>query len=224
MDGEFVNWEELHQADLVSGKLYKSGEGHGLSKEALSGLLGVGNTGGFRWRGKSSEASFIVITSTGNEAIWPDSKDGRILRYFGDNRGKRDGQSDLFATRGGNKMLQRNFSLAYGSQAERSQTQIFLYFSAAKSVGWRFDGLALPGAAGHRLADALKVIRRTNPDTGKSFENYLATFTLVRPHLLARKDFENWNLRSLDPSYGPHEWQLWVESPGWWPSYPKSLM
>jgi len=48
MDGEFVNWEELHQADLVSGKLYKSGEGHGLSKEALSRLLGVGNTGGFR--------------------------------------------------------------------------------------------------------------------------------------------------------------------------------
>jgi hypothetical protein len=221
MDGEFVNWEELHHADLVPGKVYKSGEGHGLSKEALSRLMGVGNTGGFRWRGKSTEAPFIVLTSTGNETIWPDSRQGRILKYFGDNRGR--GSSDLLATRGGNKILERNFSLAYGSESQRAKTQIFLYFSSVQSVGWRFEGLALPGAAGQSLADALGVIRSTNPETETSFENFLATFTLVRPHLLARKDFENWNLRSVDPSYGPQEWQLWVENPGWWPSNANGL-
>lgn len=211
-----VGFDELETADLISGAIYESGQGHGLTHEALSKLLKVGNSGGFRWKGNKDESPFVVLTSTGNETNWPDSVSGRALKYFGDQRGK--SKPELLQTRGGNKILAKNFPLAYGTKAERARTQVFLFFSRVRRRNWRFEGVALPGAKGLGLDEALKVVQGKNTETGLEFENFLATFTLVRPQLIGREEFANWSHRRSQVISGPSEWELWVDNPGWWPS------
>lgn len=211
-----IGFDGLETADLMSGAIYESGRGHGLTDEALSKLLKVGNSGGFRWKGNKEASPFIVLTSTGNETDWPDSVTKRTLTYFGDQRGK--SRPELLQTRGGNKILAKNFPLAYGTRDDRASTQVFLFFSRVKPRNWRFEGVALPGAKGLGLDETLKVVRGKNPETGLEFENFFATFTLVRPQLIGREEFANWSDRPSQVVSGPSEWELWVDNPGWWPS------
>jgi hypothetical protein len=209
-------FEGLAFADLLPGAIYCAGEGQGISNEPLSELLKVGNSGGFRWKGSLLEASFVVLTSTGNEEPWPDTHSGRKLEYFGDKRSAH--KSGILSTRGGNKILSRNFPLAFGSTQERADTQIFLYFSRCAPRDWRFEGIALPGARGMALEEALRVVVNQDPLTGLSYENYLASFTLVRPARITRAQLDSWSAGQVRGANAPSEWQLWVDTPGWWPS------
>jgi len=213
--GKFVRYDDLPMADLLPGQIYESGPGKGLTHEPLSQLLRVGNSGGFRWRGRREESPFVVLTSTSNEEQWMDTLTGRTLEYFGDKKGA--SEKGITETRGGNKILKRNFELAYGSARDRARTQVFLFFSRVQPRSWRFEGLALPGARGLDQTQALKIVQNRTNEEG-DFENYLATFTVVKPKIIKRTDLETWSPRSAGTPSGPTEWELWVENPEWWPS------
>ena len=79
---------ELSNADLFVEKTYSGGDSKNFSGDPLPPLLKVSNQGGFRYRGKSDKPELIVLTTTLNDADWPDNLDREtgIFTYYGDNK------------------------------------------------------------------------------------------------------------------------------------------
>jgi hypothetical protein len=206
---EKVTFENLAGSDLVVNTIYQSGSAPNLKSEVLSRLLPVGNVGGFRWSGTWDKANIVVLTSNSNEVLWPDSydRDGKMLRYFGDNRSHRE----ISDTRGGNKILQAAFRGADGKTNERLGAPIFLYFERfGKGRDWLFNGLAVPGHPEVDTSDSLQTVW-SDSENGK-FANYLATFTVIDVPVVSRIWIEELLLGQKISNNTPTAYRKWVEN------------
>jgi hypothetical protein len=196
---------------LVVDKLYQSGRSGHSGDDVLSKLIGVSNQGGFRYLGSPDALKLVVVTSTFDDADWPDSVDTEsgVFTYFGDN--KTPGQ-DLHTTpRRGNLLLKNIFSCIHGDPPQREKTPPILVF---RNTGYYRDvvflGLAVPGVEGLSSANDLVAIWKTKE--GRRFQNYQAHFTIldipsVSPHWLG--DIKSGNPLSQNC---PKPWKKWVET------------
>lgn len=85
-----VEFEELAEADLLLDAVYRGGEFNDVRDDPLHRLLGVGNQGGFRFRGsvKQDLVRVCVLYSELTDPDWPDElrpESGRFI-YYGDNK------------------------------------------------------------------------------------------------------------------------------------------
>ncbi|AHH98586.1 hypothetical protein KALB_5224 [Kutzneria albida DSM 43870] len=140
-----VPFDQLGTADLCIDQVYQSGRAGNSSDDALHGLLGVGNQGGFRYQGsvRDDAVRVIVLYTTGQDPYWPDRIDlsTGTVTYFGDN--KTPGRLLHDTPRQGNEVLRRIFDRAHGSAADRERVPPVLVF--AKAGQYRdvvFRGLA----------------------------------------------------------------------------------
>ena len=81
-----IEFNNLSDTDLYRNSLCKGGALNNLSSEPISKILPVGNQSGIRFKGTIENLSLVVLYSTFNDLDWPDSLDGEILTYFGDNK------------------------------------------------------------------------------------------------------------------------------------------
>lgn len=182
-------YSDLVDANLDVGKVYLWGPQKNLGGEPLSKLLGVGNTGGFRWIGSLDSTPFVVITSNSSKSHWPDTFDSSTgsLRYYGDNsRG-----FDPYATRGGNKILQLCDERLRNGRKEHIPP--FLYFrSSPEKRGWQFLGVFHPNYNPGKKSEWLEVVIGNND---QQFSNLRASFQRSEDRLVLREDI---NTRSAN--------------------------
>ena len=70
---EIIPYHKLPTSDLIVDAVYEGAEGGQLSGESLSKLIpGVGNLGGFRFAGKSSQKKLVILYTIGVHKDWPD--------------------------------------------------------------------------------------------------------------------------------------------------------
>jgi len=204
-----VPFEDLEYSDLIVDKVYAAGPLPDLRSEVLSRLLPVGNVGGFRWSGKWDNTNLVVLTSNGNEALWPDrfDRENRIVEYFGDNRSFKE----LHDTRGGNRILHAAFQHARGGSVERSSAPVFLYFEKSGSGrDWKFSGVLVPGRYGQEIDQSLRKVWSESSE-GK-FANYLATFTALDIPRVSRGWLDD-ILRGIKISeQTPHAFRNWIDT------------
>lgn len=86
-----VAFEELQNADLQIGCVYKGGTAPNLGSDPLSHLFPCGNAGGFRRvnrRDGSRLPAYVILYTSMEELEWPDFLDEEtgVFRYYGDNR------------------------------------------------------------------------------------------------------------------------------------------
>ena len=174
-----VRFELLAESDLQVGATYLWGREPNLKAEPLNRLLGVGNVGGFRWRGQMEQAPFVVITSNNKNAQWPDSfdRDTGSLTYFGDNRIGHD----LTATKG-NKLLGYVQQLLL--RKDRAKIPPFLYFTKSTNPkGWVFEGVFYPSYGDPWINDWPEIVIGGK---AKQFANYRAAFQRTEDQLISR--------------------------------------
>lgn len=181
-----IKFDDLRQSPLLVDAIYEGGKTKNIASEVIGKLLsarddngklvGVGNAGGFRYRGRLPSPSIVALVSDASEAAWPDTIDPFTgqLTYFGDNRGA----GELHGTpRGGNRILAEAFAKFNVSSRERESLPVFLYFTKWQGYSQQFRGLVVPGGIGVHIDDQLKAIWRTKD--GERFQNYCAKFTVL---------------------------------------------
>ncbi len=178
-----LNRETRGEIDLVIDKVYEANPlEKNIKSEVLSKMFSVGNAGGFRILGKHAEPKLIVLYSTGENIYWKDELDQELglYTYYGDNQKPGSG---LHETKlGGNKALNRIFSLASLENLEsRSKIPpIFVFEKPGPNSGRnvKFLGLAVPGYNGKKNSDWLTAIWANRSEGGR-FQNYKALFTIL---------------------------------------------
>ncbi|MEU0646144.1 restriction endonuclease [Streptomyces umbrinus] len=215
-------FEDLDTADLVVDALYASGSNGHSGDDPIARLIkGVGNQGGFRYKGSPTKQTvrLAVLYTTGADVDWPDHLDmgTGTFTYYGDN--KRPGQ-DLHGTpRGGNVLLRDAFAASHGSEADRlTGVPPFLLFEKAASSGRavRFRGLLAPGGPALSPDDELAAIWRAT--AGQRFQNYRARFTVLDHARIGRAWLEHL-LIGGNPLEGgcPPAWASWVKGRAYTP-------
>lgn len=182
-------YSDLADADLEVGTVYLWGPQKNLGGEPLSRLLGVGNTGGFRWTGSLDSTLFVVLTSNASKSHWPDTFDSSTgsLKYYGDNsRG-----FDPYNTRGGNKILRLcDDRLRNG---RKQDIPPFLYFkSSPEKRGWMFLGVFRPNYKPSEKVEWLEVVVGGDD---QQFSNLRASFQRTEDQKVLR---ENISTRAAD--------------------------
>lgn len=198
-------------SDLVVDEIYGGGRQGHAGDDPLSKLIGVSNSGGFRYLGTIDELRLLVLTTGLNDPDWPDRLDTEtgVFTYYGDN--KVPGR-ELHATkRYGNEILRQVFQNAHDGKAGRARVPPILVF--ASTGQWRdvrFLGLAVPGAQGLSQSDDLVAVWRTKDDA--RFQNYRAHFTILDIATISREWLDS--LRHGEASIGsvPAEWLSWRET------------
>lgn len=203
----------LRNADLFVDKIYKGNRFGHAGDEVLPLLLGVDNTGGFRYLGVPrtcmKNLRILALLTGFNSSEWPDSFDPEsgILTYYGD---KRD-PGDIHDTgRQGNLTLRNMFDSLH-STSPRNNFPVVLVFAKAKpNRDVQFLGLAVPGADEMSSDEDLVAVWRQSKD-GKRFQNYKATFTILDCPMVSR----NWlndigNGNAFTSAHVPKVWKDWV--------------
>jgi hypothetical protein len=174
-----IEFEDLNNADLIKGALYKGGTINNLSSEPISKLLPVGNQSGIRFSGKVENPSIVVLYTTLNDTDWPDSINGDVLTYYGDNKLPGKEIHDL----PGNKVLRSIFNTYHLSHKEKFP--LILLFSKGRTGYDRvFEGVLKPGYPEFEETEDLIAIWKTKHE--KRFQNYKAIFTLLKIENIAR--------------------------------------
>ncbi|MBM7169109.1 restriction endonuclease [Streptomyces sp. G44] len=217
-----IAFEDLETADLIVDALYAGGSNGHSGDDPIARLIkGVGNQGGFRYKGSPVKQTVrvAVLYTTGADVDWPDhlDMDTGTFTYYGDN--KRPGQ-DLHGTpRGGNVLLRDAFAASHGSEADRlTGVPPFLLFEKAASSGRavRFRGLLAPGGPTMSPDDELAAIWRAT--SGQRFQNYRARFTVLDHARISRAWLEHL-LSGGTPLEGgcPSAWASWVKGRAYTP-------
>ncbi len=206
--------ESLSQANLIVDQVY-SGTRHGNAKDdVLSHLLGVDNSGGFRYLGKPrtdvDKLRILVLLTGFDEPEWPDHLDveNGIFTYYGDKR--TPGQ--LHDTgRDGNKTLRSIFERAHDSSSTSPYFPAIFLFSKTKHFrDIKFLGLAVPGATGMSADEDLVAIWRQSSE-GDRFQNYKACFTILDCPEIKREWIQDIiKGEALSSPYVPAVWKEWV--------------
>ena len=184
-----IAFSDLTTADLIVDAIYKGGSAPNVSADPLQRLLPVGNSGGFRYKGRGSGSGIancplIALFSTEDEPNWPDHLDvetGRFI-YYGDNR--RPGHQLHDTPRGGNRLLEQMFD-ALHSANRTAIPPLFIFTTTGVGRDVRFRGLAAPGAPSLQAADDLLAVWKT--EKGSRFQNYRATFTVLNVPCVGRQ-------------------------------------
>lgn len=211
-------FHELRSCPLVVDAIYEGGNTKNIASEVISKLLsaddqgrsvGVGNAGGFRYRGRLPRPFIVALMSDSSEAAWPDSIDPftGLLTYFGDNRSP----GDLHGTpRGGNRILAETFGSFRSSASSRESLPVFLYFSKWQGFSQQFRGLVVPGGIGVSSDDQLAAIWRTK--AGQRFQNYRATFTVLNTPEISRLWLTDLLLGRKKSPNAPLAYREWIET------------
>lgn len=201
----------LDLSDLLVDAIYEGGRSGNAGDDPLVPLLGVSNQGGFRHLGKKANPRLLVITTSMNEPDWPDHMDLEtgIFTYYGDNR---QPGLDLHATRRwGNAMLRDLFARAHSTPHLRHEVPPILIFRRAGTYrDARFMGLAVPGAIG--LAPTQDLIATWHHSSGRRFQNYRATFTVLDVPSIPRAWISDIHNCVIESEWAPPAWQRWVKS------------
>lgn len=202
-----VSYQEVRDKNLTIDTLYRNG--HNLSDEAISSILDSANMGGLRYRGSMlkslSEVDYIVLYSTLSEDTRPDYfiTPASLFMYYGDNKKGRD---LLDTPRRGNLLLKKCFDALY----EGKRDLIPPIFIFTRGVGGAtFRGLAVPGASGLDITNALIKIETSVDDTPTL--NYKATFTILDEVDISRKWIDDILGNIRDSSYIPASYKLWKD-------------
>jgi len=205
---KIFKFNELKSADLVVDAIYRGGEVKNLQSEVLSKLVGVGNAGGFRYKGSLPNPKLVVLTSNGSEGAWPDFLDPftGVLDYYGDNRKA----GELHSTKkGGNKILKDSFDRLHGDKEERLDSPVFLYFSKwGTGYDWQFKGLIVPGGQSISNDDELIAIWRTAE--ANRFQNYRAKFTVLDVGIIKRDWLDDILMGRNKLTNAPKEYKDWI--------------
>ncbi|MGW3127647.1 restriction endonuclease [Streptomyces sp. NPDC001123] len=210
-----IPFADLATADLVVDAVYAGGtQGHAGDDPIARLFKGVGNQGGFRYRGSPARQTvrLAVLYTTGADVDWPDHLDLETgtFTYYGDN--KKPGQDLHGTSRGGNRLLRDAFAASHGTEADRlTRVPPFLLFERAAHTGRavRFRGLLAPGGPSFTPDDELAAIWRTTSE--ERFQNYRARFTVLEQDRVSRAWVEHL-LSGGNPLEGgcPPAWSSWV--------------
>ncbi|MFD7790630.1 hypothetical protein [Streptomyces sp. NPDC059759] len=212
-----VAFEDLASADLTVDALYAGGPNGNTGDDPIARLIkGVGNQGGFRYKGSPAKGSvrLAVLYTTGSNVDWPDHLDVETgtFTYYGDNR--KPGQELHSTSRGGNVLLRDAFEASHGTESDRlAKVPPFLLFEKADGSGRavRFRGLLAPGGPGLSSDDELAAIWRAT--SGERFQNYRARFTVLDEARISR----SWIQHLLNgggqlEGACPEAWRHWVKA------------
>jgi hypothetical protein len=204
-----VSVDQLTIADLQVDAIYQGGRLGNAGDDPLPKLMRVDSQGGFRYRGKvKGKLEMLVLTTSMNDADWPDELDAEsgIFTYFGDN--KKPGR-DLHDTgRDGNLILRTIFEDSRaGQEGRQAVPPIFLFASAGTSRDVRFLGLAVPGASDLDGSEELVAIWRSTK--GERFQNYRARFTVLDAASMPRAWIDSIIAGTPDHSQAPEAWHIW---------------
>lgn len=207
-----IPFNKLSETNLYIDAIYAGGNAKNLSADPIAKLIPVGNSGGFRYKGKAKagELTYVVLYSTFADPNWPDSIDLEtgVLTYFGDNR---TAGSELHKTpKRGNEILNFSFRLLHQAEevARKSTPPFFIFTSAGEGRDVVFRGLAVPGADGVSANEDLVAVWRSG--SNGRFQNYRSYFTILDAPVISRKwlqDIENGNL--LSPNC-PTAFRTWI--------------
>jgi hypothetical protein len=207
-------FDELKSADLIVDALYeRDTTRNDVRSDPLGPLTLTGNQGGFRFRGTIEKPELVVLYTTMDDPIWPDSIDEEngIFVYFGDHKTPGYELHDRRAGRGGNEILRRTFELAHSGAKGREKVPPFLVFSrGAKGRDAVFRGLAVPGAAHLDTGTDLIAIWKTIK--GQRFQNYRATFTILNLDRVSRAWISELQAGSNSGPSCPHIWADWIKT------------
>lgn len=207
--------EPLAQTDLVIDTIYSGTRFGNARDDVLSQLLGVDNSGGFRYLGKPrtdiQKLKILVLLTGFDEPEWPDSLDieNGVFTYFGDKRtpGK------LHETgRDGNLVLRNIFEESHTIPEATSNFPAIFVFSKTKTYrDVKFLGLAVPGVKGMSSDEDLIAIWRKS-SKGERFQNYRAHFTLLDIPVITRAWIDDIkNGKAFSSSNAPSAWKDWVK-------------
>lgn len=208
-----VPFESLWDCDLVVDGEYSGGSSGNAGDDPINRLLGVGNMGGFRYRGSIEKGTLqsVCLYSSGDHVDWPDTLDPSVgtFTFFGDNRSP--GRELHNTPRKGNLILKAIFEwAALGKKARVNVPPIFVFTKSGIGRGVVFRGVAVPGSPSNRVDDDLVALWRTSGS--KRFQNYRAVFTILD---IARVD-RDWisAIEHGEPlsSSAPEAWTKWVET------------
>lgn len=205
-----IRFSELASSDLNVDAVYEGGRRGNASDDPLHWLVGVSNSGGFRYRGSLGKLSLLVLTSTFTEPDWPDSLDREtgVFTYYGDNR--RPGRSLHETPRFGNEILRSLFDAAYaGADKRRSIPPIFLFANTGSWRDVRFLGIAVPGSPNAQTSEDLVAVWKTV--AGKRFQNYRARFTVLDLPTISRAWINDLIAGQVDSPHCPPAWHSWLE-------------
>ncbi len=203
--------DQLTGSPLFVDCLYQGSRNGNSSDDPLHVLLPVSNQGGFRIIGKREKPKLVVMTTSLNDADWPDEIDREtgIVTYFGDN--KKPGHELHDTPRYGNLLLKYMFENVHGGCEGRRSVPPVLIF--ARSGGWRdmmFLGLAVPGASSLDANDDLVAVWKLR--NGSRFQNYRAKLTILDEPVIDQAWIEQIaSGNPLGPSC-PKSWSGWVET------------
>lgn len=179
-----IRYDQLEDADLETGVTYCWGPEKNLKSEPISKLLGLGNVGGFRWKGRMENVPYVVITSNSSKSEWPDhyQSEKGLLTYYGDNH---DGFDHLSTP--GNAML--NLCNERLQKGLRNLVPPFLYFKKSDYArGLVFLGAFHPDVSNDPDDSWLQLIIRSN---SRQFSNYKARFRQTSDLIITRDKLQN---------------------------------
>lgn len=212
-------FDELRTSPLIIDAIYEGGHTNNLGSEVIGKVLsaedpsgktvGVGNAGGFRYRGSLPNPHIVALTSDSSEPAWPDSINPftGLLTYFGDNRipgGLHD------TPRGGNRILAEAFAKFGDSSTARVNLPVFLYFNKWRGFSQQFRGLVVPGGTGVNSDDQLTAIWRTKD--GARFQNYRAIFTVLNIPEIPRIWLSDVLLGKDRLQHAPKAYRTWIDT------------
>jgi hypothetical protein len=207
----------MPSSDLVVDGVYPGGRAGNASDDPLGQLVGVSNSGGFRYLGSLEKLGLVVLTTSRSDPDWPDEvdKENGVFTYYGDN--KNPGRELHDTPRFGNEILRRLFEQA-ANASDRSRVPPILAF--ANTGTYRdvtFLGLLVPGLAGHSATDDLAAIWRATD--GRRFQNYRARFSILNVPVVSRDWLNDIIAGSPLSDRAPRSWLDWMET-----GRPKNLL
>ncbi len=207
-----VEFSDIDSADLVIDTLYRSGKSNNSIKdEPISRMLNCGNRGGLRYRGtikKSiSGVEYIVLYSNLNEVYRPDYfiTPASLFMYYGDNKRGRD---ILDTLKKGNMVLKGCFDALYEGKREHIPP-IFIFIRGESGRGVVFKGVAVPGASGLNINNALVKVEMIHE--GEAALNYKATFTILDIRSVSRRWVDDVLRGNIMTENTPEAFKLWRE-------------
>ncbi|RYD85963.1 MAG: restriction endonuclease [Verrucomicrobiaceae bacterium] len=201
--------EQLPAANLVVDAVYRGTRQKNAADDPLGPLLGVSNSGGFRFLGQLNALKLVVLTSSGNDPDWPDTIDVEtgVLTYYGDN--KRPGRELHDTPRWGNQLLRDVFADAQaGPETRVLVPPIFAFFSTGDYRDVRFGGLVVPGTDNLHSEEDLVAVWKSS--AGRRFQNYRARFTVLNVESVSRAWIASLQAGTPDINLAPNAWQDWV--------------
>lgn len=199
----------LSRSDLNVDAVYQGGRKGNSSDDPLNVLMGVSNSGGFRYRGNRDNLDLLVLTTTFGEPDWPDSLDTEtgIFTYFGDNR--RPGRALHDTPRFGNDILRSVFDVPQqGAYERKAIPPIFIFSNTGSWRDVRFQGLAVPGTPHAHTSEDLVAVWKTI--SGRRFQNYRARFTVLDVSTISRLWIDDLIRGVKDSPHAPASWARWV--------------